>query len=178
MPNASSSSVRCRSDIINVGGGPREPPESLAALPDQLHAQLHLAAAACELPVIQEQVGSNVRIGGAQRVIHPPDQHTRLKDSGLCERVASMIEGVEGIDTELQCRAFCQLRILEQPQVPHIHPRGLKLVASHGGEAANFGLHIAGIGVLCDVTATLPLPPAQPVAIGAMLVTPPDPAQT
>jgi len=40
--------------LPHSSGGPREPPESSAALPDQLHGQLHYAAAAGELPVIQE----------------------------------------------------------------------------------------------------------------------------
>src|SRR5438552_14237524 len=135
MPNASSSSVRCRSDIINVGGGPREPPERLATLPDQLHAQLHLAAAACELPVIQEQVGSNVRIGGAQRVIHRPDQHTGLKDSGLCERVVAMIEGVEGIDTELRVVPSVSFVFLNNPRFHTFTPGDSNVLRPTVGKA-------------------------------------------
>src|SRR5215471_234465 len=151
MPNASSSSVRCRSDITNVGGPPRAPGK-FGVLPEQLHAQLHLALAAGELPIVQEQVGSDIRIGSAQGVVYRANQHPSLKNGGLGQGEVAMVEGIEGIDAELQGCSFAQLRVLEQPHVPDVYSWSLEAVAAERGKCAQLCLNVTGVGVPGNVS--------------------------
>jgi len=124
---------------------------NLASLPDQLDAELHLAPSSGELPVVQEQVGSEVRIRCTQGIVDRTDQHPGLKNRWLCQREVAMVKSVERIYPELQGCPFGQLGILEESEVPDVHSRALKAVSSKSGESAKLRLHVLCIRILGDI---------------------------
>src|SRR5216684_3475070 len=92
-----------------TAGALASPRGNLPSLPDQFDRHLHLAVAARELLLIQEQVRGQVRVGSAQGIVYRTNQHTGLKNGGLCQREVAMVEGVEGIYPKLKGSPFGQV---------------------------------------------------------------------